>query len=254
MFLRLLNLLKGVLIAMIDNLEIKIFSDGADLNSFKEFSKNPVIQGFTTNPTLMRKAGVSDYETFAKEAIEIVEGKPISFEVFTDDINEMLVQARRIASWGDNVNVKIPVINTKGEKTSSIIKELSSDGIVVNVTAIFTDEQIKNVIDSIVPNCPAIVSIFAGRIADSGVDPVDMIESAVNYAKSKQEIDILWASTREIFNIVQADKAGCQIITVAPDMIVKAQANFHKDLLEFSRETVDMFYKDATASGFNISV
>jgi len=237
---------------MLDNLKIKIFSDGADIESIKEFSANPIIQGFTTNPTLMRKAGVSDYEAFAKEAIEVVGDKPISFEVFTDDLDEMLVQARKIASWGDNVSVKIPVINTKGVSTNSIISQLSSEGVIVNVTAIFTDAQIKGVIDAIDANASAIVSIFAGRISDSGRDASQPVRQAVEYAKPKQGVEILWASTREAYNIIEADQAGCQIITVAPDMISKAQKAFGKDLDDFSKETVQMFYDDATASGFKI--
>ena len=191
---------------MLDNLKIKIFSDGADIESIKEFSANPIIQGFTTNPTLMRKAGVSDYEAFAKEAIEVVGDKPISFEVFTDDLDEMLVQARKIASWGDNVSVKIPVINTKGVSTNSIISQLSSEGVIVNVTAIFTDAQIKGVIDAIDANASAIVSIFAGRISDSGRDASQPVRQAVEYAKPKQGVEILWASTREAYNIIEADQ------------------------------------------------
>ena len=237
---------------MIDKLKIKIFSDGADIESIKKYSNNPIIRGFTTNPTLMRKAGVSDYEAFAKEAIEVVGDKPISFEIFTDDIDEMLVQARKISSWGNNVSVKVPVINTRGVSTNSIISKLSSEGIIVNVTAIFTDAQIKSVIDAIDENASAIVSIFAGRIADSGRNASQPIRLAVEYAKPKQGVEILWASTREAYNIIEADEAGCQIITVAPDMISKAQSFFGKDLEDFSRETVQMFYDDAKESGFSI--
>ena len=237
---------------MLENLKIKIFSDGADIQSIKDFSANPIIKGFTTNPTLMRKAGVSDYEAFAREAIEVVENKPISFEVFTDDVDEMLAQARKIASWGDNVNVKIPVINTAGVSTAKIINQLSSEGVVVNVTAIFTDQQVKEVVDAIDNNAAAIVSIFAGRISDSGRNAVEPVRQAVEYAKSKPRVEILWASTREAYNIIEANQAGCHIITVAPEMISKAQKSFGKDLGDFSKETVQMFYNDATASGFNI--
>ena len=237
---------------MLKNLKIKIFSDGADIESIKLFSANPVINGFTTNPTLMRKAGVTDYEAFAKEAIKIVGEKPISFEVFTDEVDEMHAQARKIASWGNNVNVKIPVINTKGVSTKSIISKLSAEGVIVNVTAIFSDAQVQEVIDAIDPKASAIVSIFAGRIADSGRDPVLSIRKAVEYAKPKPGVEILWASTREAYNIIEADQAGCQIITVAPDMISKAQKSFGKNLDDFSRETVQMFYDDATVSGFSI--
>ena len=237
---------------MLKNLKIKIFSDGADIDSIKLSSSNPVIKGFTTNPTLMRKAGVTDYEAFAKEAIEIIGEKPISFEVFTDDIEEMLLQAKKIASWGNNVSVKIPVVNTQGLSTKSIISQLSAEGVVVNVTAIFSNAQIKEVIEAIDDNASAIVSVFAGRIADSGRDPAQPIRKAVEYAKSKPGVEILWASTREAYNIIEADQAGCQIITVAPDMISKAQNYFGKNLDDFSRETVQMFYDDASASGFSI--
>ncbi|MDB2324248.1 transaldolase [Alphaproteobacteria bacterium] len=237
---------------MFEDLKVKIFSDGADLSSIKQLSTNPFIKGFTTNPTLISKAGVTDYEAFAKEAIGIVGEKPISFEVFTDDIDEMLAQARKIASWGNNVSVKIPVINTKGISTKSIISQLSSEGVSVNVTAIFTNAQVQEVIQAIDPDASAIVSVFAGRIADSGRDPVLSILKAVDYAKSKPGVEILWASTREAYNIIEADRAGCQIITIAPDMISKAQKLFGKNLDDFSKETVKMFYDDARASGFSI--
>ena len=237
---------------MLKNLKIKIFSDGADIESIKLFSASPFIKGFTTNPSLMRKAGVIDYEAFAKEAIAVVGEKPISFEVFTDDVDEMLVQAKKIASWGDNVSVKIPVINTKGLSTKSIIRQLSAEGVIVNVTAIFSDAQVQEVIDAIDPNASAIVSIFAGRIADSGRNPVPPIRNAIEYAKSKPGVEILWASTREVYNIIEADQAGCQIITVAPDMIDKAHKNFGRNLNDFSIETVQTFYDDAIASGFSI--
>lgn len=237
---------------MLNDLNIDIYADGADIQSLKLLSSNPLIKGFTTNPTLMRKSGVSDYEKFAQEAITIVGEKPISFEVFTDDIDEMAVQARRIASWGKNVNVKIPVINTKGVSTNQIIKQLSSEGVVVNVTAIFTDEQIIKAIDAIDPEASAIISVFAGRIADSGRNPLESISKAVEYAKSKASVDILWASTREAYSIVQADEVGCDIITVSPEMVIKADKTFGKDMSDFSRETVEMFYNDAKASGFQI--
>ena len=237
---------------MLNDLNIDIYADGADIQSLELLSSNPLIKGFTTNPTLMRKSGVSDYEKFAQEAITIVGKKPISFEVFTDDIDEMIVQARRIASWGKNVNVKIPVINTKGVSTNQIIKQLSSEGVVVNVTAIFTDEQIIKAIDAIDPEASAIISVFAGRIADSGRNPLESISKAVEYAKSKASVDILWASTREAYSIVQADEVGCDIITVSPEMVIKADKTFGKDMSDFSRETVEMFYNDAKASGFQI--
>jgi len=236
-----------------NTLKIKIFSDGAKISDIKNLAGNPLIGGFTTNPTLMRSAGVENYEAFAKEAVDIVGDKPISFEVFTDELDEMKAQARQIASWGGNVSVKIPVSNTKGEPTYQIIRELSDEGVVVNVTAIFTDEQISSVIDAINPSASAIVSIFAGRIADAGLDPCVPIERAVGLASGKPGVEILWASTREAFNIIQAENVGCHIITVAPSMINKAMANFGKDLGQYSLETVAMFYDDAFASGYNLS-
>jgi transaldolase len=237
---------------LLSDLNIDIYADGADLQSLELLSSNPLIKGFTTNPTLMRKSGVSNYEKFAREAIAIVGKKPISFEVFTDDIDEMIGQARRIASWGENVNVKIPVINTKSISTNQIIKQLSSEGVVVNVTAIFTDEQIMKAIDAIDSEASAIISVFAGRIADSGRNPLQSISKAVEYARSKASVDILWASTREAYSIVQADEVGCDIITVSPEMVIKADKTFGKDMGDFSRETVEMFYNDAKASGFKI--
>ena len=239
--------------ALLETIEIKVFSDGADLDSFRSLVANPLIKGFTTNPTLMKKAGISDYEAFAKEAINIVGDKPISFEVFTDDLGEMEIQARKIASWGDNVSVKIPVMNTKGDNAYGLIRDLASDGISLNVTAIFTLEQCKSVIDSLGNEAHSIISIFAGRIADSGVDPSKIVRDAVGYAREQENIEVLWASTREPLNIVNAADAGCHIITVPPEMIAKAAAFFGKDLMEFSRETVEMFYTDALQSGFSIA-
>ena len=236
----------------LEELNVKIYSDGADLDSFSSLCNNPIIKGFTTNPTLMRKAGIQDYAGFANQALKIVKGKPISFEVFTDELDEMLLQAQTIASWGDNINVKIPVSNSKGVSTYDLVGQLSSEGIIVNVTAVFTDDQIKNLVSVIDKDCPAIISVFAGRIADTGRDAITSMQSAVMIASSNPNIDILWASTREPFNIIEAERAGCDIITVPPDMIKKAESFFDKDLEQFSIETVKMFYDDAVSSGYMI--
>jgi len=239
-------------VILLDQLKLKIYSDGADLETFEALSKKTIIKGFTTNPTLMRKAGVVDYKSFAKEVVSIVNGKPISFEVFTDNIDEMQLQAREIASWGQNVNVKIPVTNTKGQDTYELIKNLSSEGITVNVTAVFTENQIKSLVDVIHEDCPAIISIFAGRIADAGVSAFDVVSLATRLASSKPNIEILWASTREPYNIIEAERANCHIITVPPEMIDKAVSIFGRDLEVFSRETVQMFYNDALLSNYSI--
>lgn len=231
---------------------VHIYADGADINSIRQSKKNPLIKGFTTNPTLMRQAGVTDYEAFAKEALSVVEGAPLSLEVFSDDVAEMEVQARQIASWGANVNVKIPVTNTKGQSTAKLVKALSDDGIICNITAIFTLEQVKEILDALNPECEAIISIFAGRIADTGVDPMPLMKEAVQMAKAKPKAKVLWASPREALNIVQANQVGCHIITVTPDLLKKV-ASFNKDLGQFSLETVKMFYTDATASGYEIA-
>jgi len=236
----------------IEDLKVEIFSDGADLQSFSSLVKDPAIKGFTTNPSLMRKAGILDYASFAKDALKIVKDKPISFEVFTDDIDEMLLQARTIASWGKNINVKIPVTNSKGQSTYELVGQLSSEGITVNVTAVFTDDQVKNLVKVLDKNCPSIISIFAGRIADTGRDASAAIKSAVTIATSSPQIKILWASTREPFNIIEAERAGCDIITVSPDMIKKAREFFGKNLEQFSIDTVKMFFDDAVSSGYHI--
>ena len=235
------------------NLKIKLFADGADISRIKEMASNPTISGFTTNPTLMRKAGVLDYKGFAKEVLKIVPNKPVSFEVFADDFPTMERQAIEIASWGKNVNVKIPVTNTKGEFCGALVKKLSDAGVQVNVTALMTLEQVQRVTDALNPDTPAIISVFAGRIADTGIDPVPVMAKAVEIMKAKPKSELIWASPRELLNIFQAEEVGCQIITATND-ILKKLSLFHKDLDAFSLETVEMFYKDAKAAGFNISV
>ena len=235
------------------NLSIKIFADGADLDDLKHLRKNSLIQGFTTNPTLMKNAGVTDYEEFAKRAVDIVEGKKISFEVFSDELDEMISQARIISRWGANISVKVPIVNTRGQSSCDIVRQLSQEGIAINVTAIFSQRQYTEVIDCFDKDAESIVSIFAGRIADTGVDPVPIIADAVKYAKYKKGVEILWASPREALNIIQADQVNCDIITVPPAMIDKFVNSYGKDLEEFSVETVKMFHDDAIQSNFYIN-
>lgn len=236
----------------IDALKIKIFADGADLKGIVALVNDPLVKGFTTNPSLMRKDGVTDYETFARTLLKEVQNKPVSFEIFADDLAEMEAQARKIASWGKNVYVKIPVTNTKGQSTCPLIATLSNDGIALNVTAILTLEQVKQVTNALSVNTPAVVSVFAGRMADTGVDPMPMMAECVQIMKSKPKAELLWASSRELLNIFHAEEVGCHIITVTHDMLKKLSL-VGKDLNEYSLETVLMFYKDATAAGYTIN-
>jgi len=235
----------------VNDLKIKIFGDGADIKSIKTLYAQPHIKGFTTNPTLMRQAGIQDYKAFALEVLAVVSDRPVSFEVFADDMAGMEAQALEIASWGKNVNVKIPITNTKGESTNELVGRLSAQGIICNITAIFTLEQLSETVKVLDPNTAAILSIFAGRIADTGVDPVPLMREAVNIAKSKPKSEVLWASPRELLNIFQADEVGCQIISVTHD-VLKKLTGVGKDLTLFSLETVEMFYRDASAAGYTI--
>jgi transaldolase len=212
----------------------------------------PLIRGFTTNPTLMRKAGVVDYKAFAAEVLKIVPDRPVSFEVFADDFGEMEAQALEIASWGRNVNVKIPVTNTKGEFAGSLVERLSRAGVTVNVTAVMTLDQVKRITDRLDAKTPAIISIFAGRIADTGRDPLPIMREAVQIMKAKPAAELIWASPRELLNVFQADAVGCHIITATNDILNKLPL-VGKDLDKYSLETVEMFYKDATAAGFTIA-
>ncbi len=234
------------------NLSIKIFADGADLAEMAALYRDPRIVGFTTNPTLMRKAGVSDYAGFARDVLAAIPDRPVSFEVFADELDEMEAQARIIASWGKNVNVKIPVTNTKGKFTGPILRSLSQDGIVLNVTAIMTVDQVKQVASELALETPAIISVFAGRVADTGIDPVPHMMACSRELAQRPKAELLWASPRELLNVFQAEEAGCQIITASPDILAKL-ALVGKDLVEYSLETVQMFYRDATKSGFKIS-
>ena len=235
------------------SLKVKLFADGADLAGMKEMASNPAIKGFTTNPTLMRKAGIADYKAFALQVLQVVGGRPISFEVFADDFDTMEKQALEIASWGKNVNVKIPVTNTKGEFCGPLVERLARAGVQLNITAITTLDQVRHVTDRLAADVPAIVSVFAGRIADTGRDPVPLMKEAVGILKSKPRAELIWASPRELLNIFQADAVGCHIITATND-ILKKLSLVGKDLDAYSLETVEMFYKDAKAAGYTIAM
>jgi len=237
----------------IEKLNVKIFADGANLDGIKEIASNPLISGFTTNPTLMKKAGVMDYKEFALKALKIVGDKPISFEVFADDFAEMKKQALEIASWGKNIYVKIPVTNTKGEFSGPLIELLSLAEVQLNVTAIMTLDQVKSVTEKLSPETPAIISVFAGRIADTGLDPVPIMTEAVQVMKAKPKAELIWASPRELLNIFQADAVGCHIITATND-ILKKLLLVGKDLNTYSLDTVKMFHKDAQEAGYNIDI
>ena len=235
----------------LDELNIKIFADGADLDGIIEMSANPLIKGFTTNPTLMRKAGIADYEAFAREVLAAVPDRPVSFEVFADDFDEMEHQARLIASWGPNVVVKIPVTNTKGEFCGPLITRLASANVVLNVTAILMLEQVRAVAHALAPETPAIISVFAGRVADTGIDPVPYMTQARELLEFRPMAELLWASPRELLNIFQADAVGCHIITVTNDVLAKLGL-IGRDLAEYSLDTVKMFHRDAQAAGYAI--
>jgi len=235
------------------DLKVKLFADGADKDGMLEMYQNPLMSGFTTNPTLMRKAGISDYETFAMDILSAIPDKSISFEVFADDLQEMAEQAKYIAAWGKNVMVKIPITNTKGESTASIIKSLSEEGVPLNVTAIMTSEQVQTVADALDKDTPAIVSVFAGRIADTGVDPIPVMQESLALLKDLPKAELLWASPRELLNVIQANEIGCHIITATND-ILKKLSLLGKDLTDFSLETVEMFYSDAQKAGFSLNV
>lgn len=236
---------------MLDRLKVKIYADGADLKSMKALAANPLIKGFTTNPSLMRKAGVEDYVGFARDVLAAIPDRPVSFEVFADEFDEMEAQAQEIATWGKNVYVKIPISNTKAQSAMPLISRLSKQGIPLNVTAIFTLAQVRDVAAALDVRTPAVVSVFAGRIADTGVDPMPIMRDSAALLKDKPKAELLWASPRELLNIYHADEAGCHIITVSPDVLSKLDL-VGKDLDEYALETVKVFYKDATAAGYKI--
>jgi transaldolase len=233
------------------DLTVKIFADGADLAGMLAMAKNPVVKGFTTNPSLMRKAGVADYESFAREVIAAIPDRPISFEIFADEFGAMIAQGRKIGSWGPNVNVKVPVTDTGGRFSGEVITALSREGIAVNVTAVMTLDQVRAVAEALAPDVPAIVSVFAGRIADTGLDPVPHMRACVDILKSRPRAELLWASPREVLNLFQADEIGCHIITMTNDLIAKLVLH-GRDLVEYSRDTVQTFFKDAAAAGYQL--
>ena len=235
------------------DLDIKIFADGADLASIENLNMNQDIGGFTTNPSLMKKAGITDYKKFCQDVLKITKNKPISFEIFSDDLDEMYDQANEIASWGKSIFVKIPITNSKGEKTSGLIKKLLENKIKCNVTAILTIQQVKEIYEISNSETDVIISIFAGRIADTGIDPILIMSEAVNICKTKKNIEILWASTRELINIFQANQINCQIITVPHDILKKISL-IGKNLEDLSLETVQMFLTDATKAGYKIKI
>ncbi len=235
-------------------MNIKIYSDGADFSSMLEMAKNPLIKGLTTNPSLMKKAGVVNYPAFAKEVLSHIKDKPISFEVFADDLPTMRKQALEIASWGDNVYVKIPITNTEGVSTTPLIQELAHSQVKLNVTAILTLEQVVDTCQALKGGAPSIVSVFAGRIADTGRDPIPMMQASLELcrmADKNKKVELLWASSREPLNVVQADQIGCDIITVTKDIIAKLPM-FGKDLNLLSLDTVKTFKKDADSAGFSL--
>ena len=235
----------------IKDLNIKLFADGADVEGILNLNNDPLIKGFTTNPTLMKAAGITNYEDFAKTVLKTIKDKPISFEVFADDYENIVKQAEKIATWQDNVNVKIPIMNTKGEFSGKIIEKLSMQNISLNITAIMTYEQVKKLLDFLNPNSHSIISVFAGRIADTGVDPEEVMRTVKELLKNHSNAELLWASPRELYNIYQAENCDCDIITI-PHALTKKFSVINKDLIEYSKETVEMFYNDALESNFNI--
>ncbi|CEE02978.1 putative translaldolase [Caldibacillus thermoamylovorans] len=233
------------------DLKIKLFADGAVLEEMISAYKEGVVKGFTTNPSLMKKAGITDYVSFAKEVITHIPDLPISFEVFTDNFDQMIREAEEIASWGDNVYVKIPITNSYGELSIPLIKDLSKKAVKLNVTAILTLEQVQQVVDAFAPGTHNIVSVFAGRIADTGIDPIPTMKKAAEICHQKPNTELLWASSRELLNIFQAEECNCDIITCTPDILRKL-SNVGKDLTQLSLETVQMFSKDSKDLGFSI--
>ena len=235
----------------VEELKVKIFADGADKAGMLEMYDKPFVKGLTTNPTLMKKAGITDYRAFCKDILTTINDKPLSFEVFSDDFAEMERQALEIASWGDNVYVKIPITNTKQESCYGLVKKLSEQKVKLNVTALMTLDQVRNVVASLDPNIPSYVSVFAGRIADTGYDPVPLMSTAVEMLKVAPAAELIWASPRELLNIFQADEIGCHVITVTNDILKKLSLVGY-DLNEYSLDTVKMFYADAVAAGYKL--
>ena len=237
---------------LISKLNIKLFADGANLKDILSLYKNPLIKGFTTNPTLMRQAGIKNYVRFSKELLRAVPDRPVSLEVFADEFDQMEEQALEISSWGKNANVKIPITNTKGESSAPLIKRLSDQGVIVNITAIMSLDQVQIIAEAVSPETPAIVSVFAGRIADTGVDPIPLMSEAAQILRNCPKAELLWASPREVLNVKHAIVSGCHIITATPDLLKKLSL-FNKDLNKFSLETVKMFFGDAQTAGYKIA-
>ena len=236
----------------LDHIPIKLFADGADLKGITEYYHKPYIAGLTTNPTLMRKAGINDYERFSRAALEIVRTKPISLEVFSDDLAEMRRQALKIQSWGPNVYVKIPVTNTLGESTAPLVADLAKSGVQLNVTAIMTVAQVRMVVAALQPNTPSVISVFAGRVADTGIDPEPLMLKSKELAAALPSAELLWASVREVFNIYQAARCGIPIVTVTHDILAKAAKMKGMKLEELSLDTVKMFRDDALNAGYSL--
>ncbi len=236
---------------MLSNLRVKIFADGADAAGIERLASDPIIKGFTTNPTLMRAASVTDYECFAREILSTVGGRPISFEVFADDFAEMERQAHRIAGWGDGVNVKIPITNTRGESSQQLLGRLAAGGISVNVTALLTVDQVRTATAALGGGPPCFISVFAGRVADTGREPVPIMQEALQVMAPHANLELIWASPREILNVVQADAIGCHVITVTHDILRKLPL-LGRDLGEHSLDTVRMFHRDAVAAGYTL--
>jgi transaldolase len=236
----------------LNDLKIHLYADGADKSGILDLYAKPYIKGLTTNPTLMNKAGIKDYEAFSKDILQTVTAKPISLEVFTDDLADMKRQALKIASWGNNVYVKIPITNSVGVSCLGLIKELSSEGVKLNITALLTLEQVAGVASALNSSIPSVVSVFAGRVADTGVDPVPLMRAASALLWNQPKAELLWASVREVLNIFQAEESGCKIVTVPHDILGKAAKMYGMDLTALSLDTVKMFAKDAAAAGFKL--
>ena len=233
------------------DLQVQIFADGADIEGIRNLRSNPLIKGFTTNPTLMKQVGIKDYLNFSKEVIEVIDGLPISLEVFSDDFAEMKTQALKLSALGSNVNVKIPITNTTSESSSKLVSELAKEGVSLNVTALFTLKQVDDTVAALQGSRKSYISVFAGRIADAGVDPMPIMEGALQLMRSEQQLELIWASPREVLNIVQADQIGCHVITVTHDLLKKLPG-LGKGLTQFSLETVAMFANDAKNAGYTL--
>ena len=238
--------------SLLDSLKVKIYADGADIRGIIDLYRKPYIKGLTTNPTLMKNAGITDYEKFAREVLETVTEKPISLEVFSDDFSEMHRQALKIAAWGRNVYVKIPVTNSRGESSCCLIQQLANEGVLLNITAILTLKQVRDVAAALIEEVPAVVSVFAGRLADTGVNPQPLMMASRALLENRPKAELLWASIREVINILQAEESGCDIVTVPHDILAKAGKMLGMDPTALSLDTVKMFARDAAAAQFTL--